>query len=294
MSENLISNFTQSISGFISRFFPAMSEQRIESQLFLFNAQKTHRTKTPRGFEQGRMDTSEGWVNYYSIGHGPAVAFVHGWGGGAYQFFSLMRGLNACGFTAVAFDHIGHQGSEAKPATLQQQIRTTDEVLHQIDQDYEDGLYAVVAHDTGCMIAANADRKLLTDLPLFLIAPVFNYRLHFLRKLQELKINPNTVKRYAAEFAASYPNEYQPLELAEKLKHFADDTLIAHDQKDSVASFAESKKFCDQHPITRLLETHDQDHLRIITSESVWQALKSHIHYDDTTVNFVQMLKDGY
>ena len=30
----------------------------------------------------------------------------------------------------------------------------------------------------------------------------------------------------------------------------------------------------------------DTDHIRIINSESVWQELKSHLDYDDTTINF--------
>ena len=40
------------------------------------------------------------------------------------------------------------------------------------------------------------------------------------------------------------------------------------------------------HTVSKLLITKNADHVRIINSETVWQELKSHLNYDDTTVNF--------
>ena len=54
----------------------------------------------------------------------------------------------------------------------------------------------------------------------------------------------------------------------------------------SESAVIDSAKFCAKYPLTRLLVTRQYDHVRIINSESVWQELKTHLNYDDTTINF--------
>ena len=123
-------------------------------------------------------------------------------------------------------------------------------------------------------------------MPLFLIAPVFNYKLFFLKRLVKLGLPADVVKQYASRFARSYRGEYRKLELANRLAPYADVTAIAHDESDKVSAIGDSIAFCERYPLTRLLVTRDSDHLRVITCESVWQELKSHLNYDDTTINF--------
>lgn len=269
------------------------NERKIDSQLFLFNSSKKQQLKTPRDFIQEFIPTLEGRINCYRTGVGPVVVFVHGWGGGAYQFFSLMRGLKAIGYTALAFDHLGHEASENKPATLQQSISITNQILKYAQDNFNDGVAAVVGHDTGCLLLANAKPSLIKGISLFLIAPVFNYRLYFLRKLESLKLNRDFLKQYAQKFASNYQEQYAHLELAKKLKPYADNTVIAHDVNDPVASFEDSRKFCTAYPLTKLLVSKNCDHNRIISSESVWQELKSLLNYDDTTINFTQIVADN-
>ena len=62
--------------------------------------------------------------------------------------------------------------------------------------------------------------------------------------------------------------------------------MLAHDESDSESAATDSVKFCTRYPLTRLLLTKNADHMRIINSETVWQELKSHLNYDDTTINF--------
>ena len=78
----------------------------------------------------------------------------------------------------------------------------------------------------------------------------------------------------------------QRLELGRHLDKYGDTTVIAHDSGDSLSSIMDSEKFVARYPLTRLLVTKQYDHTRIINSESVWQELKSHLNYDDTTINF--------
>jgi predicted alpha/beta-fold hydrolase len=267
---------------------PAWSTSKIDDLLITPKANGAKTARVPDEIKQLKMKTIGGAVHIYRIGSGPSVVFVHGWGGGAYQFFPLMRGLSKCGFTAVAFDHLGHGQSHANAATLQQSIATTNHILHFVKNKFEDGLCAIVGHSSGCIAIANARPALVKDLPLFLISPIFNYKLYMLKRLVQLDLHEKLVKKYASRFTNVYNREFKKLELARHLDKYGDVTVIAHDETDSDSPVADSVKFCKRYPLTRLLVTREYDHVRIINSESVWQELKSHLNYEDTTVNFVQ------
>lgn len=282
---NLFSSLAKRKASVLGKYLPGWTNDKIDSMLFVPKATDAKEIRLPRGFEQFVMKTGDGDVQAYQTGKGPMVLFVHGWGGGAHQFFPLMRGLAECGFTALAFDHLGHGKSDTKPATLQQSIATTNDILQSLKKT-DRGLCALVGHSTGCISIANARPALVKDLALFLISPVFNYKLYFLKKLVKLKLPADLVKQYANRFAKIYRNEYQRLELATNLARYGDVTVIAHDESDSESSVSESTRFCATYPLTKLLITKHTDHVRIINSESVWQALKSHLNYDDTTINF--------
>ena len=53
-----------------------------------------------------------------------------------------------------------------------------------------------------------------------------------------------------------------------------------------MSAVRDSIEFCGRYPLTRLMVTKNTDHVRVINSESVWQELKAHLNYDDTTINF--------
>ena len=277
----------------LSRLAPGLSNQQIDSMLFSPDTVERKPIRLPRGFEQFVIKTGDGNLQAYRAGRGPTVVFIHGWGGGAYQFFPLMRGLARCGFSTLAFDHLGHGLSDAKPTTLHQSIDSCNVVLEQVKKS-DDGLVAAVGHATGCIAIANARPPLVRDLPLFLIAPVFNYKLFLLRRLVGLQLPADVVRQYTSRFSRNYRQAYQRHELARKLPPYADYTVIAHDESDSEAAAADSIRFCQRYPLTRLLLTREADHRRVISSESVWQELKTHLNYEDTTINFVTEVIDKF
>jgi hypothetical protein len=283
--DNQFSFFAKLKADLMGMFVPGWKNSKIEEMLFTPRATDIKAVRLPRGMNQFCMKTVDGNIQLYQTGKGPTVVFVHGWGGGAHQFFPLMRGLAQCGFTALAFDQLGHGLSDKKSAKLQQSIATTNHVFHTV-QNSEDGLCGIVGHATGCITIANARPALIEDMPLFLISPIFNYKLFFLKKLVKLNLRAGRVKQYASSFAKTYHGEYRKLELARNLGKYADDTVIAHDELDAESAIADSEKFCTRYPRTNLLITHSTDHVRIINSETVWQALKSHLDYHDTTGNF--------
>ena len=282
---NLFSFFARKKAGLMGKFVPGWTNNKIDAMLFTPKATDIKPVRLPRGMNQFVIKSRDGDIQAYEIGKGPKVVFVHGWGGAAQQFFPLMRGLAQCGFSTLAFDQLGHGLSDKKPATLQQSIATANHVFNTA-QNSTDGLCAIVGHSTGCITIANAHPALVKDRPLFLIAPIFNYKLFFLKKLVKLKLHADQVKEYANSFGKIYRSEYQKLELERNLPRYGDFTVIAHDESDAESAISDSEQFCAKYPLTKLLVTKNSDHVRIINSETVWQELKSHLNYDDTTVNF--------
>ncbi|MDH3538282.1 MAG: alpha/beta hydrolase, partial [Gammaproteobacteria bacterium] len=115
---NLFTRIAKKKSSLINKIAPRWTNSRIDAMLFVPKAKDAKPLRLPRGFVESEINTNDGAIKVYQTGRGPTVVFVHGWGGGAPQFFPLMRGLAQCGFTALAFDHLGHGQSEQKPATL--------------------------------------------------------------------------------------------------------------------------------------------------------------------------------
>ena len=150
----------------------------------------------------------------------------------------------------------------------------------------------MVGNATDYIALVIARRLVIKNRPLLMIAPVFNNKLHVLKMLVKLGMPDYMIKQYATGFSKTYRSEYQKLELAGKLSLFSDSTAIAHDESDKESAIADSIKFCERYPLTRLMVTKDTDHIRIINSESVWQELKSHLNYDDTTINFITEIVD--
>jgi esterase/lipase len=284
-SKRLSSFLSRNKARLMGKLGPDKAASQIDSMLFMPTAADKKAVRLPRGFEQFVLSTNDGKLQAYQAGKGPTVVFVHGWGGGAHQFFPLMRGLAHIGFSSLAFDHLGHGLSDRKPGTLHQSIRSCNDVFEQVRKS-SDGLCALVGHSTGCISIANSRAPILKDVPLLLIAPVFNYKRYYLKRLVQLGLPADMIKQYAAGFSSTYRSEYQQLELARKLAPYRDVTAIAHDESDSESAVADSVAFCKCYPLTRLIVTKDTDHVRIVGSESVWQELKSLINYDDTTTNF--------
>jgi len=286
----LVSKVAKKTNQVQNKFAPGWSVNRVDNLLYAPGNRRELASRAPKGFSEETISTRSGSVQAYSTGSGPLVLFVHGWGGSASQFISLMRGLARCGFTAMAFDHLGHGLSEPKPTTLQQSIDTTNDLLQHVRKSNNAGIAGIIGHSTGCIAVTNARPALIKEIPLFLISPVFNYKLFFLKRLVKLKLHSEVVKQYAARFGKTFNLNYKKYELATHLAKYADVSVIAHDESDSESNVGDSVKFCQQYPLTRLLVTKKFDHTRIVNSESVWQELKSTLNYDDTTINFSEVI----
>lgn len=272
----------------LAKVAPDWFYHKFADQLLIPKTTQQH-IKTPRDVEQFKIKTGNGDLHCYQQGHGPTVLLVHGWSGSAAQFFPLMRGLAQCGFKAVSFDHEAHGQSKSSHASLHRFITSTNIVLNNLQKNNPlDKPVAIVGHAMGCMAIANAQEKLVKDVSLLMISPVFNFRKYFTKQVNLLPLHPELSKKYLDQLEQSYLKDLDKMDLDQKLKNYAMDTVIVHDKADEESNYIDSVKFCSDNPLTKLQVTRGYGHHRIINSESLWQQLKSVLNYEDITAHRFQ------
>lgn len=125
---------------------------------------------TPFRVRVGR-EVMKGW----RYGSGPAVAFVHGWGGSAHDWLPLAGRVAASGHTAVICDFPAHGASTGKRTTLPEMARAlhalADELAFTARGRFEP-LRGIVAHSFGGAATSLAVRDGLLVDRVALIAPV--------------------------------------------------------------------------------------------------------------------------
>lgn len=280
-----ISPVVKAISLVFNKLAPGWMFKKIENLLLTPNSKKINQAQIPHGIHPFKINTRDGIIQAYQLGHGPTVVLVHGWSGGAHQFFPLMRGLSQCGFKALTFDHYGHGHSEGKQSSLPLFVTAVNSVLSYVNGKNIDGMAAIVGHSMGCIAVVNARPKLIKEIPLFLISPIYNFKDYFSKQVNLLGLHPEITKKYLAGFNTTYLNNFDQMELDIKLQPYSEDTVIVHDNSDEESNFADSVKFTAVNPLTKLHVTRGLGHVRVINSESVWQQLKSHLNYEDITAN---------
>lgn len=112
--------------------------------------------ETNPNFEEIEVRFHDRVLRGYSIGDGPLVILVHGWGGQAAQFAPLAAALATAGFRAVSIDLPGHGGDAQKTSDafqMAEAIRSVIQVFGEPD--------VIVAHS----LAAMAVRIAFVDNP---------------------------------------------------------------------------------------------------------------------------------
>lgn len=264
---------------------PGWASKKIEDLLLLPKSKKVEKDKIPHGIHLFQIATPEGAVQAYQLGQGPTVVLVHGWGSGASTFFPLMRGLAQCGFKALAFDHLGHGHSNTNKASLFHFISSTNAVLEHVRRRSMDGLAAVVAHSMGCIAVANVQTKLIRDIPLMLISPIYDFKQYITRQVNSMGMHPNLCQQYLARLEQDPQLSLDKIDIRKKLVPYASDIVLVHDKTDEESSYLDSVKLSAANPLMKLLLTKGSGHQLIVNSESVWQQLKSHLNYEDITAN---------
>ncbi len=87
----------------------------------------------------------------YSVGAGPVVLLVHGWGGNGVQFRAFVKPLLRAGYRVIAFDAFAHGQSSGKRTNLMEFAAIIEDIEKRSGE-----LRAIIGHSVGGMAAAVA------------------------------------------------------------------------------------------------------------------------------------------
>jgi pimeloyl-ACP methyl ester carboxylesterase len=209
-------------------------------------------------------------VAVWSWGEGPAVIFVHGWGGLAAQFESFIEPLVRAGYRAVVFDAPSHGASgPSRHGKRQSTFFEFADALVAIAKQFEP-VAGVVAHSGGGTAAAWAVRKGWSVPAAVFIAPMGSpiaYRRVF---GEALSIPEKVLDRFAANVERQLQFRWSDLEVAD-VGRVADTPplLIVHDRDDRETSWRESQNVVAAWPDARMRTTTGLGHNRILRDPGV-------------------------
>ena len=256
---------------------PGWAARTTKNLLLVPQGKKPALSDMPDGFSVYGIQTMEGRIQCYDIGSGPIVVLTHGWSGGAYQFFSLMQALADAGYRGIAFDHPGHGYSDGKYSSAPQFIRAFQGVLDHLAENESDSLAGVITHSMGSIAAVNAESETLHNIPLCLIAPVFQFRRSMEVKIQEFGLYPKLFNDMLDQIKRKFGVSIDELELDSRLPDYVDKALILHDRQDRFADVEDSIRFCENFPQTQLFLSRGFGHGRIIQAQTTWEMIARHL-----------------
>lgn len=214
-------------------------------------------------FRFGPDDSRCAW----SVGQGPLVLMVHGWGGRGVQMAPLANTLASTGYRCVFFDAGGHGDSRREPIGFDTFIQD----VAALTQHVEETVHAWIGHSAGGlgMMAARALKGVQADRYVCIAAPRFPYV-----PLETLKgrfgasdaildlVKPTLAAQFESDWRSLAAGAaYQPLG-GSKL-------LLAYDFDDERVRHADADRIAEGWPGAEILKTEMFGHNRILKSAEV-------------------------
>jgi len=205
-------------------------------------------------------------IRGYRWGKGPAIIFIHGWGGSGVQFSPYFKPLTEAGFSVFTFDHPGHGGSDGRTSSYFEFSDAVEQfMVHHETLD----IHAIVAHSLGGSAVINYLWKTQKNIKTILFAPA----------LSLIETLDQTFSRYGV------PSElfYALIEKLEKktghrferenpvhlMLRLSSDILIVHDTEDKAIPYEESWSASLRQENIRLFPTKGLGHIRILKDETL-------------------------
>lgn len=205
----------------------------------------------------------------WTLGDGPAVLLMHGWGGSAVQLLPLAEAVAARGLRAVALDAPAHGASG--PSRLGRGQSTFF--------DFADALLeaaallgpavALAAHSGGAVATHLALRGGLSLERVVLLAPMSRPTRYADRYREALGIPAEVDAAWRAQAAARLGFAWDDLDLVRSVPDEPPRTLVVHDRQDREVDFADGEAVAGRWPGARLVATSGLGHRRLLREPRV-------------------------
>lgn len=217
--------------------------------------------------ERFTVDVNGRGVAAWRWGTGPTVICLHGWGGHAGQFQSLIQELSRAGFAAVAFDAPSHGASSAGAlgARYSTIFEFSDALRVIVARTGE--LVAVIAHSGGCAgVGWALVREPRLRLPRLVFVAPFARPLEYMRLFQEtLGLSDAALANFRSDTERRFDFRWSDLTVPDMADRVAvPPTLVVHDREDRETSWEDGAAIAAKWPGSRMVSTTGLGHNRIL------------------------------
>ena len=215
----------------------------------------------------------------YSIGTGPNVLLVHGWGSRASHLVLLARYLANNGFRVVIFDGPAHGKSKKMNSKDMSNMFEFGRAISCVTKKLG-SIYAVVGHSLGAIAAALtmsgtghlseykffAEKLVLISSPISLLRIVENYS----RNRDELNLMTELISNLENAFNFKV-NEY---DLSLALQNLRSKILIIHDEQDKEIPVSDAISLKNKYEGISLKLTKGYGHQKILVNREMLISIK--------------------
>jgi pimeloyl-ACP methyl ester carboxylesterase len=208
----------------------------------------------------------------WSIGAGPLVVMVHGWGGNGAQMAPLATALAAAGFRCVLFDALGHGQSAAGRIGFDTFSNDTAALYSHLGET----LHAIIGHSAGAlgMMAARYQHRLSASHYVCLAMPRFPYvPLEILK--EKLGFTDRQLLALKPLLAGQFERSWPDLEAGCVFSGDPDGQLtLIYDLADPQVRHQDADVIAAVWPGATVIKTNDLGHNRILRSPDVIAAIE--------------------
>ncbi|WP_261904834.1 alpha/beta hydrolase [Vibrio fortis] len=236
-------------------------------KLLLTPVRSEPKNSEPQGLIKGEVTTRDGVLKTYSLGSGPVWVLTHGWSGTASQFYPLMEHIAAKGFTALAYDHPAHGGSDGVYGHIPAFVKGLEAILDTIED-----VAGLVGHSMGTASALECKHAKLENKPLLLIAPVLDYLENLFGSVARSGYSMKLFEAVVGEVEEQFNYPIQSVDPYGKLALRQSNTIIVHDEKDKFTKYSVSERAANEMERVTLVTTQGQGHGRVMKCPQVFES----------------------
>lgn len=227
----------------------------------------------PNEVTKAAIDTREGKIMTYEIGEGPRWILIHGWSGGASQFFPLMEYIASIGYSALAYDQPAHGLSAGREGNLINFIHALEDIL-----DKEGEIEGVIAHSMGAATLLECQHERLHNKPYILIAPVLDYWENLFSIVKASGYSMDLFQALIQDVEKQAGVNMEEIDPFFQLFQRDVRTTILHDKDDRIVPFKVSVQAAEFSHV-RLIGTEGMGHSRVLLSELIKKVFRSVAKY---------------
>lgn len=236
-------------------------------KLLLTPVRSEPKNSEPQGLIKGEVATRDGVLKTYTIGSGPVWVLTHGWSGTASQFYPLMEHIAAKGFTALAYDHPAHGGSDGVYGHIPAFVNGLEAILDTLED-----VAGLVGHSMGTASALECKHAKLENKPLLLIAPVLDYLDNLFGSVARSGYSMKLFEAVVGEVEEQFNYPIQSVDPYGKLALRQSNTIIVHDEKDKFTKYSVSERAANEMERVTLVTTQGQGHGRVMKCPQVFES----------------------